>query len=74
MTEAICPHCSENLYSPNRIRKDGKVVNCIPVGGSGFIDDPGAFFTFAVLTCPSCNKILGAVNSSAIPVPGSAKF
>jgi hypothetical protein len=71
LSTAMCPHCLNNLYEGGRIAKGEKVVNCLPAGGSGMLDNKTAYFTFAILTCPFCDNILGAVNSSAVPVPSS---
>ncbi len=72
MGKMICPYCEEDLSEDpaNILHKDRNFVNCT-IGGSASIIDikPNARFTFAMVTCPCCNKILGAVNSSPIPIP-----
>ena len=71
MADAICPYCLENLYEAERIAKGEGKVNCLPGGFVGFVDKPEQSFAFAIITCSVCNKILGAVNTSPMPIPPS---
>lgn len=70
MEKAICPHCQKDLTEDahKRIAKGGSIANCTFGGYASTIGFPGGF-TYALITCPSCHKILGAVNSSPIPLP-----
>lgn len=66
---AICPHCSNNLYTTEIVAKGDGVVRCLPGSSAKMFDDTTKSFSFAIITCPICNKILGVVNSSPIPIP-----
>jgi len=70
MDKMICPYCEKDLTDGinEKLSRGENIVNCT-IGGSASIIGSKTGFTFALITCPCCNKILGAVNSSPIPIP-----
>jgi hypothetical protein len=71
MEKIICPYCEKDL-TEDAIEKASRgedIVHCTIGGSASIIGSKKTGFTFAMITCPFCNKILGAVNSSPIPVP-----
>ena len=70
MKKVICPHCQKDLAegASKRIARGEGLVNCT-FGGYAPAPSLDGGFHFAIITCPFCDKILGAVNSSPIPLP-----
>jgi len=70
MNKMICPHCGKDLTedATKKMSRGEDIVHCT-IGGSSSVIGSKTGFTFALITCPFCNKILGAVNSSPIPIP-----
>ncbi len=64
----VCPHCEEDLNKVGLKHKGDNIVNC-KIAGSASIPGSDNYFTFAVITCPSCNKVIGAFDVSAMQAP-----
>ena len=71
MEKVICPYCEKDLAENlmDNISKEEYSIARYNNAGSVSVIPDGIMF-YALITCPNCNKILGAVNGSPIPVPG----
>ena len=71
MEDIICPYCEVTLSEDviEKVSRDEPLVT-LTIGGHGKIDTPDGMrsFSFGFVTCPSCKKILGTVNTSPIPI------
>ncbi|MFC1866195.1 hypothetical protein ACFLYB_05745 [Chloroflexota bacterium] len=71
MNKVICPYCENNLTDDNDLRerqkKDNYNIADNHFAGTGKMM-PDGIFQYAFVTCPKCNKILGVINSSPIPI------
>ena len=59
----ICPHCEENLTKTWEKHKGENIVNCT-IAGSSSVPGSDNYFTYALISCPFCNKVLGAFDVS----------
>ena len=64
----VCPHCEKDLIQTREKHKGDNIVNCT-IAGSASIPGSDNYFTFAVVTCPSCNKVIGAFDVSPMQAP-----
>ena len=64
----VCPHCEKDLTQIGEKHKGENIANCT-IAGSATIPGSDNYFTFAVITCPSCNKVIGAFDVSPMQSP-----
>ena len=74
MEKIICPYCEKDLAEDmaNKLTNEEYSYSIAKINSAGSCKlFPGGIMFYALITCPNCNKILGAVNNSPIPVPES---
>lgn len=71
MEKIICPYCEKDLADDTGKLADEKYnYSIVKSHTAGSIILPEGVMFYTLITCPNpdCNKILGAINSSHIPV------